>query len=119
MLKSDLKVKAIFDNGGGLTLQFGENYGHYYPHSMHQAAEDYTQYLIDQDTSKWEGNEEDARELEPDFEQIRNGGYKVYNALDIAGLIPRLKTQQFKEDGYITGWHNVDEFIVALKGLGI
>ena len=119
MLKADLKVKVIFDNGGGLTLQLGDNYGHYYPHDMQQAAEDYTQYLADQDTSWWEGNEEDARELDPNLDQIRNGGYKVYNADDIAGLLLKLNTQQFKEDGYITGWYNVDEFTAALQRLVI
>ncbi|OPX46427.1 hypothetical protein CLHUN_02430 [Ruminiclostridium hungatei] len=117
MINTNLKATAIFDNGGGLTLQLGDNYGHYYPHNMQQAAEDYAQYLADQDTSWWEGNEDDARELEPELEQIRNGGYKVYNASDIAGLLPMIDTQQFKEDGYITGWYNVDEFVTALSAL--
>lgn len=107
MLKTDLKVKAIFDNGGGLTLQLGDNYGHYYPHNMQQAAEDYKQYLQDQDTSWWEGNEEDARELEPDYEQIRNGGYHVMSHNDIQVAIT---DPNFEGHGY-----NVNDFISALR----
>lgn len=103
-----LNIKVIFDNGGGLTLQLGD-YGHYYPHNIQQAAEDYKQYLQDQDTSWWEGNEDDARELDPDYEQIRNGGYRVYSEIEIARMINKRREGIEGQE-----WLNINEFIKAL-----
>jgi hypothetical protein len=65
-MSNDLKVKAIFDNGGGITLQLGDNYAHYYD-NPEQAAEDYKIYIQDGNADGWDGNEEENMEWEPNI----------------------------------------------------
>ena len=69
-------VRVIFDNGGGITLQFGD-WAHWYNGNIEQAAEDYLAYLKDGTMEGWEGHEEDAAALEPTLDEIRNGGYRI------------------------------------------
>ena len=98
---------VIFDNGGGITLQLGD-WAHWY-NDPEQAAEDYKAFLEDGNTSDWEGHEEDAAELDPSDDDIRNGGYRVFNDADIADMI---------NDDNLDTWGNIMDFCKALKKLG-
>lgn len=114
---TNLKIRAIFDNGGGLTLQLGDNFGHYYPHNMRQAAEDYKTYLRDGNTDGWEGDEDYSRGFDPEYDQICNGGCKVYNDDEIAELTAGWDATQYEVDGYMYGWANVDMFTQSILAL--
>ena len=75
--------KIILDNGGGITLQLGLDYAHYY-NDADQAARDLRAYIADGTTDGWDGHDEDAATLDPTDEEIRNGGYRIFT--DIANL---------------------------------
>lgn len=80
----DNQVTIICDNGGGFTVQLPE-WAHYYEgNSFHftQAAEDIMAFFEHGNTHTWEGHEEDAMDLNPTDEQIRNGGYLVFYGID-------------------------------------
>lgn len=107
---TNLKGRLIFDNGGGLTLQLGD-WAHYYggyDGCIEQAAEDIINYINNGNTDGWDGHEEEAAELDPTYDEIRNGGYRVYT---ISEIIEKSK----KIDG--TGWYNIDRFCVTLSKL--
>ena len=101
-----MKATIIFDNGGGITLQLGD-YGHYYDNPK-QAARDYNDYLVSGSTNDWEGHEEEALELDPTYDEISNGGYRVYNSEEIAAEV---------DDEDSSGWGNIDEFCVTISNL--
>ena len=103
---TNLKGRLIFDNGGGLILQL-PNFAHYYDY-MDQAAEDIANYIKDETTDGWEGHEEEAAELDPTYDEIRNGGYRVYTISEII---------EESKKGDSTGWANIDMFCVALSKL--
>lgn len=67
--------KIILDNGGGITLQMGE-FARYYD-NVGAAASDLADWLVDADTSTWDGHEDDAMDCNPTPDEIRNGGYRV------------------------------------------
>jgi len=72
---------------------------------MNQAAEDLKVYLDDGNTEVWDGNEEESMELNPQYDQIQNGGYRVYFIEDIVSMT---------EEEYLdTGWGNVRDFCIA------
>lgn len=100
-----MKGKLIFDNTGGLTVQL-PGFAHHYQ-DMTQAAGDVADYIKDCDTNGWEGHEEDAAELDPTDEQIRNGGYRVIYLDDIINMT--------KEE--LNTWGNIQDFCEALKDL--
>ncbi len=107
---TNLKGRLIFDNGGGLTLQLGD-WAHYYggyDGCIVQAAEDIINYIKNGNTDGWDGHEEEAAELDPIYDEIRNGGYRVYT---ISEIIEECK----KENS--TGWYNIDDFCSALSKL--
>jgi len=99
-----MKTLAIFDNGGGITLQLG-TCGHTYDNAA-QAAQDWKVFAAEGNTKGWDGHEDEAAELEPTADEIRNGGYRVLDADDIAAEIASEDT---------TGWNNIDAFIAALS----
>jgi hypothetical protein len=101
-----MKTTIIFDNGGGATLQLG-GWAHYYKNNMEQAADDYKTYMQDGSTDGWDGNEPESLEFEPAMDDIRNGGYKAFNQDDIAKMVT--------DPDFETGWHNIREFIEALR----
>jgi|LSQX01.3.fsa_nt_gb hypothetical protein len=102
----NLKVTAIFDNGGGLTLQLG-NFAHYY-NDMALAAENYKDYIqSDGDTTGWEGHEPEAADFEPDYQDIRNNGYKVMDKSDIDAAVA--------DPDYEPWGVNAELFIEAVK----
>jgi len=103
-MKKDLNGKLIFDNGGGLALQLNNIYAHWYQ-NMSQAAEDLKVYLEEGNTEHWDGHEEESMELDPDYEQIQNGGYRVYSMEDIVSMS--------KEEYMDSGWGNVRDFCIA------
>jgi hypothetical protein len=83
-----ITATVIFDNAGSVTIQLtdsntGSEYAHFYD-SAQQAAHDVRTALKDQDFSGWDGNEDDAADLIPTSEQIRNGGYRIakFDSLD-------------------------------------
>ena len=73
--------RIILDNGGGITLQLGPDYAHCYQDEA-QAACDLRDYITGSDTSDWDGCEPEAVGWEPEAEEIRNGGYRVYCDVD-------------------------------------
>lgn len=104
-----LNAKVIFDNGGGVTLQLGTDYAHYYA-SPTQAAEDYALFHKNGNTDGWEGNEKESK-FEPTIDKMSNGGYKVCDEDDINKLFNEYET----EGELQTGWINVREFVAALN----
>ena len=99
-----MKALAIFDNSGGITLQLG-TFGHTYDNAA-QAAQDWKAFAEEVNTKGWDGHEDEAAELEPTDDEIRNGGYRVLDADDIAAEIASEDT---------TGWNNINAFIAALS----
>lgn len=83
--------KIILDNGGGIVLQLGLDYAHYY-NDAERAAQDLRAYIADGTTDGWDGHDEEAATLEPTDEEIRKGGYRVVK--DVADLDPE------------SSWHN-------------
>jgi hypothetical protein len=99
-----MKNQAIFDNGGGITLQLGD-FAHHYSDPK-QAATDWLAFQKAKDTTEWDGHEEDSAELEPSYDEIRNGGYRVMDADDISKMIDDCEEE--------TGWSNLDRFVAAV-----
>lgn len=111
-MTSNDACRVIFDNAGGITLQLGDNYAHYYSGYdgyIKQAAQDYINYVRDGNTDDWEGHEPESLQLDPDYDDIRNGGYKVMDEDDIDACL--------NDDDFEHGWENVSEFIRELKQL--
>lgn len=100
----ELTGKLIFDNGGGLTLQLNNSYAHWYQ-NIEQAAEDLKTYIEDGNTEGWEGHEESEMELNPQYDQIQNGGYRVYSIYDIISMT--------KDEYMENSWGNVQDFCIA------
>lgn len=100
------KVTIVFDNGGGVTLQIGDEFAHHYLYPE-QAANDFEDYLNNASTTSWEGHEPDALELDPDDNDIRNGGYRVYDPCDLVDLYGKDDDELW--DG------NVAKFMAELK----
>lgn len=110
-MTKEINATVIFDNGEGITLQLENTWAHYYggyDGYVKHAAEDYKAYLDTGDTEGWEGHEEDALELDPSYDDIRNGGYRIFTDTDIADLL---------EQDEIDNWGNVEDFCEALKKL--
>lgn len=89
----------IFDNGGGITLQLGEYACN--TQSASDAAGLYIDYQRSGETEGWDGCDEDSVNLEPTDDEIRNGGYRVLDADEIAAMIGETPT---------SGWRNIDAF---------
>ena len=106
-MKNQLKAKIILDNGGGITLQLGTNFAHHYDNAE-QSVRDYKEYIANGNTDGWEGNEEEAF-FDPEYEEIRNGGYKVFDMEDIEKAVA--------DEDFEGGWHNIDKFIKGMKEL--
>lgn len=109
---------VIADNGGGLTLQLTVGDTCIYQHTYmgyrgcaEQCAEDIRAYReigpsvdVATEIAGWDGNEvEEAGQLEPTDEEIRNGGYWVIDVDDI--------TEDFED----RGWANVADLVAALR----
>jgi hypothetical protein len=100
-------IKVIFDNAGGMTLQLGD-WAHWYDaRRIKQAAVDYHAYMTEGSTSGWDGHDEDAATLDPTDDQIRNGGYRVYNYW----IIYDLKDLPWEVPEFSRGWTSVRDFI--------
>lgn len=110
MTNKNLDGTIIFDNGGGITLQLPD-FAHYYggyDGCIEQAAEDLKNYLQDGKTDGWEGHEAEAADLDPDYDEIRNGGYRVYS---VSAILDECKNNE------TTSWHNIDAFCIELADL--
>ena len=92
--------RVIFDNGGGITVQL-LGWAHYYDCEA-QAAEDVAEWIRNHDTSAWEGHDDNALAIDPDYDDIRNGGYRVWD----------ISVSTF---GHLQGWSNTDEFFHVLS----
>lgn len=106
-LKINASIRAIFDNGGGLTLQLGD-WAHWYSDNIDQAAEDYLAFVEECNTDGWDGHEKSEAVLEPTSEQIANGGYRVYWEEELEHLI---------NDDDLNSWGNVNDFCKAVRKL--
>lgn len=86
-------------------------FAHYYSSSadIRQAAKDYADYQASGSTAGWDGSEQEAMDLEPTDDEIRNGGYMVMSEDDIAEWVA--KWDETEDD---TSWKNADCFISAL-----
>ncbi len=80
--------QIIMDNGGGITLQLQQGryrWQHTYSDPVH-AGEDLVAWLAGSDLTQWDGNDlddDDVCWLVPSQDDIRNGGYRVYGALEL------------------------------------
>ena len=99
-----MNYTIIFDNGGGITLQIGD-WAHWYQNPRY-AADDFRTYILTGNTDGWDGYEKEAFDLDPSDDEIRNGGYRVYN--DIGSLLA---------DSEETSWGNIQEFAEAYRNL--
>ena len=109
VMSKNLKVRAIFDNAGGVTLQLGD-WAHYYcgyDGYIEVAAKDYKLYVEAGNTDGWDGHQDEAAELDPSYDDIRNGCYRVMDSGDIQTAID--------DPDFETGWINIRDFINALK----
>lgn len=100
---------VIFDNGGGVTLQLGTSYAHYYENNAKRAAMDAMEYLRTGNTNGWEGHEEEATEA-PSDEAQNNGGYRVMSFGSIAELQ--------KETWENFNWDNQKRFFSVVQAAG-
>ena len=98
----------VFDNGGGCTAYFGDEFAHHYD-DMSQLVTDFKAYANDGTTEDWEGNEiEDHGEFDYNSEDERNGGIKVYTGL---------RHFPSKEELEDETWGNVSSFFEELFDL--
>lgn len=96
----DSLERVVFDNGGGVTLQL-RGWAHHYDDAR-WAAQDVAAWIKSHDTSDWEGHEPEALVCDPTYDEIRNGGYRVWTVGD---------------DPIDEGWANADDFFAALARL--
>ena len=113
---STIDITIICDNGGGITLQLaneqtGRRYQHYYDgyDNFDQFAQD---LAVAETFATWDGNEaqdEDGTDqwLVPTDNQLRNGGYKVFDYEDILALAR-------KKDREDISWQNVYALVMAV-----
>ncbi len=73
--------RVIFDNGGGITLQL-HGWAHWYNGEAAQAARDFAEWLKSHSTSGWDGHEPEALDCDPTYDEIRNGGYWIWEPGD-------------------------------------
>lgn len=104
----ETNATVIFDNGGGITLQLGGTFGHWYQDAV-QAACDYITYMQDGHTDGWDGHEPDSLDLDPGYDDIRNGGYRVYDTSDVDNALAKYRANELD-----TGWGNIEDFVAAL-----
>lgn len=95
--------RIIFDNGGWVTLQLPE-FAHAYDDAG-QCANDLKDWIEDENTDDWEGNEEDAV-FEPTENELDNGGYVVKSLDEFTGMS--------LDDLLNEGWGNISGLYAAL-----
>jgi hypothetical protein len=61
--------RIIMDNAGGIILQLGE-WAHYYNGVEYQVASDIADWIVNRDTSDWEGHEIEALDIDTDGDPI-------------------------------------------------
>jgi hypothetical protein len=103
-----LNAELIFHNDGCLTMQL-EGWGYLYD-NMKLAAKDFTEFLDDNDTTDWEGHEDESIWLEPAQEDIANEKYKVFND----NIIELANDKKWVEK---QPWNNIKEFCTTLSSL--
>jgi len=121
-----MNIEIIFDNGGGATLQDRDNnYMHYYQ-NMDQLANDVIDLKDGGTTLDWDGNEfeeylqiqkdnaEDPDEIEeddifidPSYDDIRNGGYRVFTIEDLLDYAKNIDIDDIS-------WGNIRDTVQAL-----
>jgi hypothetical protein len=102
--------QLILDNGGGVTLQLGMWSHHYQDES--QVITDLQEWFRTGSTDGWEGHEDDALSLDPTDEEIRNGGYRIFNLDDYDSIYGGLAGDLIR-----LGWRNSDQLAVAILGV--
>jgi len=127
-------IEIIFDNGGGATLQDRDNrYIHNYQ-DMDQLAVDVIDLRDGGSTADWDGNEyddyvetqkqaaidcgddpddlpDDTGFIDPSYDDIRNGGYRVYN-------LDELLSEANDADLDDVSWNNIRKTLIAIKQEG-
>lgn len=107
LISEGVNGKIIFDNGGGIIVQLPD-YTHFYggySGAIEQAAEDVAGFIKEGNTNGWEGNEEEFNK-EIDIEDIKNGGYRVY---ELSELI-----QVARQGNADSSWDNYNRFVTEL-----
>ena len=106
-MNNSTTATVIFDNAGSITVQLTQGYvtwAHYYSEDIQAAASDTHAALAGADIDTYDGNEEDAAECSPTYDEIRNGGYRVYKFSSLAEL------EDFALAKHDNSWANVKSF---------
>lgn len=105
MCKKELDCTVMFDNGGGVHVDFA-GYKHTYDDGK-KAAHDYQVFVNDGNTDGWDGHDED---LEVEYGKCPNGGYKSLSHEEIERML--------LSKNHINFWgENEKEFICELQRL--
>jgi hypothetical protein len=108
------RATIIFDNAGGTTLKLYQGDKVYCNHYMHskQAAKDYYLFMNDDNISvdDCDGHDEELEGFEPEYQDIRNGGYRLLYDDDI-------EKELAKEEEEHLSWFNQHNFIQELRKL--
>ena len=78
---------VIFDNGGSITLQT-EQWNHTYADAA-QAGRDAKDLLAGEDPSDWDGDDPTAARMTCTDEDVRNGGARKMEEIDVAEIVAR------------------------------
>ena len=100
--KSIETLEVVFDNGGGITVQCDGFTGNFDDPKV--AAENIKAILDGAGAADWNSNLDEPVQYTQD--EIRNGGYRVFDAAEISATI---------SNGTIdSSWHNVRDVFGAL-----
>lgn len=106
-MNTNKNATIIFDNGGGIILQFEGKFA-ISTHDSKEAAEWYNDYIINGLDDWREGyNEVGILYFTPGDEDIRNGGYRIIDSDEIAEMI--------HSEVEVNSWY--EEFINYLRKL--
>jgi hypothetical protein len=104
--QSNRSAKIIFDNGGGITLILADGeFAHYYSHAE-QAAQDYSIFMRDGNVDGWDGHEPELADLDPSYDDVHNGGCRMFDPSDVEEAIHSEEEQS---------WNNIRDFVSAVE----
>lgn len=104
--QSKTTATVIFDNAGGVTVQLKQgdvSWAHYYESDLRSAAGDVHAALFGSDIDCYDGDEESAHECSPTVDEIRNGGYRVFQFDSLS------EYEDFCLTDHSSSWGNIRE----------